>query len=159
MREEKITAIYGIKDIRTDNVIYVGLTTNYKQRKYHHFHTSNNPIDKYMFDNDRLNFDMFIIERIEGDYDLSELKNKEQYYIDYYDTIENGLNKQRSGNITNDREYYQKEYYKEYTKSDKYKEYYQKHKEYQKKWEEEHKEYRKQYYRVLHQKKKLEKQR
>ena len=38
MREEKITAIYGIKDIKTDDVIYIGLTTKNKgiERWYQH---------------------------------------------------------------------------------------------------------------------------
>ena len=163
MKEEKIIAIYGIKDIRTDDVIYVGLTTNYKQRKYHHFRDKLTPIDLYMLDNDRTNFEMFIIERIEGDYDLSELKDKENYYIEYYDTIGNGLNKQQSGNISNDWKEYQKEYQKEYHKSDKWKEYKKEYfREYNK--SEKRKEYyksekRKEYMRQYYQKKKLEKQR
>lgn len=35
--EDKIKCLYYIKDIRTDKIIYIGQTENYKQRKYCHF--------------------------------------------------------------------------------------------------------------------------
>ena len=89
MEENKITAIYAIKDIRENKVIYIGLTTNYIQRKYCHFHNGiQTPIDKHMFNEGRENFDMYIIEKIDEDCDLTDLRNKEQYYIEKYNTIE-----------------------------------------------------------------------
>lgn len=130
---EKIKAIYTIKDKRNDKVIYVGQTKDFKQRKTNHFHSRRNrPISNYMFDNGIENFDMFIIEKLSDNVDKETMKMKEQEYIEKYNTIENGLNKQRSGNIHKDLKQYMKEYrksekyiesMKEYRKSEKYKEY------------------------------------
>ena len=62
--EEKITAIYYIKDLRTDKIIYIGQTINYKKRKAYHFCSIKQPIDKYMFEEGRENFimEMFDID-------------------------------------------------------------------------------------------------
>ena len=159
--EEKIIAIYAIKDNREDKVIYVGLTTDYVHRKRCHFNQKKTPIDNYMFDECRVNFDMYILEKIDEDYDLNELRDKEQFYIDKFNTNETGFNIRRSGNISKDinkynREYNKTEKRKEYNrefsrkryKSEKFKEYqkeYNKeyHKEYQK--SEKFKEYQRQY--------------
>ena len=142
--EEKIKAIYCIKDKRNDKVIYVGQTKDYENRKYHHFHSRRNrPISNYMFDNGIENFDMLIIEKLSDNVDKETMKIKEQEYIEKFNTIENGLNKQISGNKE-----FQKEHRKEYLKiySKKWKEEHEEYlKTYNKKWIEEHEEYIKEY--------------
>lgn len=89
--EEKIAAIYGIKDIRTDDVIYVGSTYNFEQRKKDHLNSSLQIIDNYMKKQGRNNFQIFIIKKIDSEqYDI---KIFEQYYIDKYNTRNDGFNK------------------------------------------------------------------
>lgn len=119
MYKIKIKCIYSIKDLRNDSVIYIGQTVNYNHRKTNHFHTIGTPVDKYMFDEGRENFEMYILQKFDEDISKEEMRNKENYYIEMFDTIENGFNKRRSGNIfCKDNN----EYYKEYQKSDKMRE-------------------------------------
>ena len=167
--EEKITAIYYIKDLRTDKIIYIGQTKDFKERKRNHFSHKEKPIDKYMYEEGRDNFLMEIFNNVDcTNMTKDEILNKEDELILYYETINNGLNKLRSGLITKEdgyekykrtkyykehrehvneyrREYQksekQKEYRREYQKSEKYKEY---RREYQK--SEKYKEYCKKYY-------------
>lgn len=161
MEEEKIKCIYYIKDLRTDKIIYVGQTTDFKERKYQHFCNKKQPIDVFMFENGRENF---LMEKFDIDctnITYEEIKKKEDELILQYDTINNGLNKNRSGFVSEDKEYqrkyqreirkeYHKEYQREYSKTEKYKEYLQteKHKQYLKEYykTEKYKEYYKEYY-------------
>lgn len=130
MEEEKIKCIYYIKDNRTDKIIYIGQTIDFKGRKAHHFKSKKTPIDKHMFEEGRKNFSMLPFDIDVAEYNRDELKNKENELILYYNTIEEGFNCCRSGiyNIDNDYEYrkkYRDEYMKEYRK-----EYYLNHIEY-----------------------------
>ena len=158
--EEKITAIYYIKDLRTDKIIYIGQTINYKKRKRSHFGHKEQPIDKYMYEEGRENFTMELFDIDCTNMAEEERKQKEDELILQYDTINNGYNKRRSGlitktlnynNIKSKRFYHTekcKQYLKEYYKTEKYKEY---KKQYYK--TEKYKEHKKQY----RLKKKLEK--
>ena len=145
---DKIKCLYYIKDLRTDKIIYIGQTINFDGRKQHHFSHKKQPIDMFMFENGRENFSM---EKFDIDYTnitYEEIKKKEDELILQYDTINNGLNKYRSGFVSEDKEYqreykkeYDKEYNKEYRKTEKYKEY---QREYKKEYDKEYnKEYRK----------------
>ena len=144
--EDKIKCLYYIKDIRTDKIIYIGQTIDFKQRKYEHFHRKRRPIQLYMFTEGRENFimEMFNIDCVNMSKD--EMLQKEDELILQYDTINNGLNKNRSGLISKEenydyfkrKKYYQnnKEYFKEYRQAEKWKEY---DKEYNKQYYQKHK--------------------
>ena len=145
--EEKITAIYYIKDLRTDKIIYIGQTINYKKRKADHFCSIKQPIDKYMFEEGKENF---IMEKFDIDctnMTEEERKQREDELILQYDTINNGFNMIRSGLISKNLIQYNKEYrqdpdykrrhkqnqkdlYQTYKGKNYYKEYYKKNKEY-----------------------------
>jgi len=119
MKNEKIHCIYGIKDLRNNKVIYIGQTRNFKQRNHDHFARKKCPIDKYIFEQGRENFEMYILKKLSDDISKEDILKMEDDYIKNYNTIESGLNKRRSGNITKD---YNK-YHREYNKSEKWKEY------------------------------------
>lgn len=115
--QEKIKCLYYIKDKRTDKIIYIGFTTNFSMRKNEHFGRSGEdeqPIDNYMFNEGRENFSMEIFKDIDvKDCNIKELREKEQYLIEYHNTIENGFNKHRSGNIAENFKSYQAQWYME----------------------------------------------
>jgi len=147
MDEEKIKCIYYIKDTRTDKIIYIGQTENYKQRKYCHFGHKKKPVDKYMFEEGRENFIMEMFDIDCSNMSDDERKQKEDELIINYDTINIGFNKNRSGMISKNDNYesfkrkrtyrnnieHYKKYQKQYKNTEKYKEYtkdyYQKHRE------------------------------
>lgn len=101
----KIKCIYTIKDKRNNKIIYIGQTKDFEQRKSHHFSTTLRPIDKFMFEQGRDNFVMFILELLNEDISIEEMRNKEQDYIEKYDTYLNGLNVRNSGNLTKNKEH------------------------------------------------------
>ena len=154
--EEKITAIYYIKDLRTDKIIYIGQTKNFIHRKYDHFGSKDNqPIDLYMYNEGRENF---IMEKFDIDctnMTEEERKQKEDELILQYDTLNNGFNILRSGNITKNMNDYLKDYrntekYKQYNKQYYETEEYKERKaEYRK--TEEYKNYRRQYFKQYYQ--------
>ena len=113
----KICCIYAIKDKRSDKVIYIGQTKDFKQRKYQYFGSTSRPIYKYLYDEGRDNFEMIIIEELSNEILREEMLLREQEYIEKYNTIEDGQNINKSGHIfiDNKREYY-KQYKKEYMK-------------------------------------------
>lgn len=122
----KIKCIYAIKDKRNDKVVYIGQTKDFKQRKQQHFSNKKRNISKYMLENGKDNFDMIIIEEFSENISIDEMRNKEQEYIEKYNTIEDGFNERRSGNKKSQEQFrreYVKEYNREYKKSEKYKEY------------------------------------
>lgn len=127
--------IYKITDLRTDQIIYIGKTIAFNVRKSMHFTQSKYPVDKYMLDEGRDNFEM---TKIQDNVKTNEeaVKIEDQYIVE----LNPKMNKQRSGNISAD----MKEYKNEYYKSEKWKEYM---KEYMKEYEksEKCKEYRRQY--------------
>lgn len=133
---EETKCIYYIKDLRTDKIIYIGQTKDFKQRQYDHFGSKDNqPIDKYMYEEGRENFTMEMFDIDCTNMTFDERKAEEDKLILHYDTINNGFNKQRSGLISKDKNEYSKEYYKhqrEYNKSEK--------------WKKLHREYMREYY-------------
>lgn len=141
--EDKIKCIYGIRDNRDNTFIYVGQTVNFYNRKSNHFNTKEKPIDLYMFEQGRDNFEMIIIEKLNEDISKEEMKNKEQNYLEILNLLfpKKLLNQKRSGNICSN----MKEYYREYRKTDKYKEYRKQYdKEYYK--TDKYREHKRQYY-------------
>lgn len=116
----KICCIYAIKDKRSDKVLYIGQTKNFKNRRKVHFSNTKykRPMDQFMYNEGYDNFEMYVLEELPDDTTLEEMRNKEQFYIDKFDTFNNGLNKRRSGNISAD----WKEYCRELERTDKYKE-------------------------------------
>ena len=128
----KIKCIYAIKDKRNDKVIYIGQTGNFKKRKSEHFSDKRRSVTKYMFEQGRENFEMNILEELNEDISKEEMRNKEQYYIDKFDTHNNGFNIINSGNISLNKQEYRKiiretdkskEWYKNYTQTEKFKNY------------------------------------
>ncbi len=89
--------IYGIKDLRTDQIIYIGQTKQFTERKRHHFKDNTQVVDKYITSEGPENFDMFIIEEI-SDPNIVIL-SRENYYINLYNTIDFGFNKHLSGGL------------------------------------------------------------
>lgn len=118
----KICCIYAIKDKRSDKVLYIGQTKDYKTRKSHHFGKPFRPVDFYTFNEGRDNFEMFILEELIEEMSIEEIRNKEQDYIEKYNTIENGFNKRRSGNYSKGEK--RKQYMNNYYNSEQYKEWY-----------------------------------
>lgn len=147
MDNEKIKCIYYIKDLRTDKIIYIGQTTDFKERKRCHFGRKNKRyyIDYYMFTEGREKFEIDIFTNIDvTDYSDEDIRKKEDELILQYDTINNGFNKIRSGLVKYNKQY-QKEQSKEY-----HKQYYQENKDkfiqYQKERKEHIKQYNHEYY-------------
>jgi len=135
---DKIQTLYYIKDLRDDNIIYVGKTKDFKERKRDHFKDNRSYIDLYMFEQGRDNFEM--LPFTDNDYSIKTdeelLKAEDKKILE----LQPLMNIRRSGLISKDI----KEYNKEYHKTEKYKEY---NKEYQKteKCKEYHREYYKEY--------------
>lgn len=102
---DKIKCIYAIKDKRNDKTIYIGETVNFQGRKQHHLNDKERPIDYYMFEQGRDNFEINVLEELNEDLSKEEMKNKEQHYIDKFDTYNNGFNKRKSGNISKTKDY------------------------------------------------------
>ena len=145
--------IYYIKDKRIDKIIYIGQTKDFKNRKAVHFSLTKQPVDLYMYEQGRDNFEVSVLEDFSDDITKEEMQNKEQYYIDLYDTINTGFNKNRSGNISFDIKEYNRVYLKDYHKSEKYKEYIREYnREYYREYRENNKEqwyeYHKSYYQL-----------
>lgn len=138
---DKIKCLYYIKDLRTDKIIYIGQTSDFNKRKRAHFCHKDQCIDEYMYNESRENFVMKIFTNIDTkDYSNEDLRKKEDELIIYYDTINNGFNKKRSGFISKNKNHVKeymhnynishreehKEYMKEYSKTEKWKEYWKK---------------------------------
>lgn len=102
---KKIKCIYAIKDKRNDKVIYIGETVNFKKRKQDHFSAAITYIDNYMYEQGRDNFEMYVLELLNEDISIEEMRNKEQDYIEKYDTYLNGLNVRNSGNLSKNKEH------------------------------------------------------
>lgn len=95
---DDIKCLYYIKDNRIDKVIYIGQTKNFENRKKKHFAQKDRSIDLYMFNEGRENFSMNIFSDIDcTNMSIEEILKKEDELIVYYDTINSGFNKQRSG--------------------------------------------------------------
>ena len=118
---DKIKCLYYIKDLRNDKIIYIGQTKDFQTRKYSHFGNKKTPIDKYMSEEGRENFEMNIFNNIDcTNMSDDEMLNKENELILQYDTIHFGLNKNRSGLLTYNKnyhkQYYSRNYHREYMK-------------------------------------------
>ena len=132
MYKIKIKCIYAIKDKRNDKVIYIGQTGNFKKRQSEHFSDKRRRVTKYMFDEGRDNFEMFVLEELSDDTSIEEMRNKEQNFIDKFNTHNDGFNIIKSGNISLNKSVYRKiiretdkskEWYKNYTQTEKFKSY------------------------------------
>ena len=124
---DKIKGLYYIKDLRNDNIIYIGKTTDFKRRKYCHFCTHSNyitPIDNYIINEGKENFIMELFTDINyTEMSDKELLEKEDELIILYDTINNGFNKRRSGLIRQDVNYLHNYYQQKKENNEKYIEY------------------------------------
>ncbi|MDW8743176.1 GIY-YIG nuclease family protein [Streptococcus suis] len=93
--------IYGIKNKKTQKVIYVGCTTNLSNRKGTHFYlrkdkAKQQPIQVFINENGGTsNFELVVLESkiIKS---ISELYELEAFYISKFDTYNFGLNARRS---------------------------------------------------------------
>lgn len=140
--DEKIKCLYYIKDLRTDTIIYIGQTKDFKQRKNEHFGHTRKPVQKYIFNEGRENFSMLPFEDIDcTNMSDEEMLYKEDELILYYDTINNGLNRHRSGLISKE------DGYEKYKNSKYYKEHREHIKEYSREYSKEHREHRNEYQR------------
>jgi len=93
--------IYKITNI-SNNKCYIGQSVNIERRWMQHKETMNNPyIDAYnreLYSDMRVfGLDNFLFEILE-ECSLEELNNKEKYWIQYYNSYENGYNSTRGGN-------------------------------------------------------------
>jgi group I intron endonuclease len=90
-----ISGVYKITNIKTGKV-YIGISNDIERRKHDHFeslkhnrHHSSKLQRSYNLSKDK---SIFIFELIEEINDLSQLKIREQYYIDLYDAFNTGYN-------------------------------------------------------------------
>lgn len=95
--------IYKITNI-SNNKCYIGQSVNIERRWMQHKETMNNPyIDAYnreLYNDMRIfGLDNFLFEILE-ECSLEELNDKEKYWIQYYNSYENGYNLTRGGNGT-----------------------------------------------------------
>ena len=114
---DKIQALYYIKDLRDDNIIYVGKTRDFERRKNQHFgNKKKQPIDLYMFEQGRYNFEM--LPFTDDDYSIKtdeELVKAEDKKILELQPL---MNIRRSGLIVNkDPKKYHREYSNQYYKN------------------------------------------
>lgn len=129
MEEEKIKAIYYIKDNRTDKIIYIGQTIDFKQRKHAHNYDKRRAVDNYMINEGKENFTIEPFDIDVSEYSEDEMRNKENELILFYNTIEDGLNCYKSGNYKNNKREYHNETMKEYRNTERYKEWRKKYRE------------------------------
>lgn len=101
---DKIKCIYAIKDKRNDKVIYIGQTKDFNKRVKSHKYENRCKIDKYITEQGRDYFEMYIVEKLLENLSKEEILNKEQFYINLYDTHKNGFNVFNSGNSVKNRE-------------------------------------------------------
>lgn len=87
--------------------MYIGGSTNLKRRKIDHFKPyrinkfKHLPIYKAMLKHGRENFEFEVIERTTE----KDLKAREEYYINKYNTVESGYNVIRTAHAMSDEEY------------------------------------------------------
>lgn len=93
--------IYGIKNKKTQKIIYVGCTTNLSNRKRAHFYlrkdkAKQQPIQIFINENGGAsNFELVVLES-KTVKSISELYELEAFYISKFDTYDLGLNARRS---------------------------------------------------------------
>ena len=93
--------LYRRKD--NNKVVYIGITCNVKQRRKQHEKTEpfNNLRNEYNYPLSRAfrkyGVDAFSFEIIEEIEDRDKANIREDYWINYYDTIKNGYNQMRGG--------------------------------------------------------------
>ena len=95
--------IYKYVKKDTQQVVYVGQTTNEAYRRYRHevYDWQKPSIKEYNYPLSRAfrkyGVDSFDYQQIEV-VDIEDLTNREGYWIDYYNTVENGYNQHNDGN-------------------------------------------------------------
>ncbi|WP_169331542.1 GIY-YIG nuclease family protein [Orenia marismortui] len=80
--------IYGIKDKRTDEIKYIGQTSNLTNRKYKHLHEHNRPVTQEIYRTGVDNIEFVELDVVGFD----EVAEAEKRYIKKYDTKKNGWN-------------------------------------------------------------------
>lgn len=88
--------IYGIYSNIQNKYIYIGQTNNFSRRKDEHYFTGHLDIDK-LIQNNPTQYFMLLLEDNISDNDIN---SREKFWIDYYDTYNNGLNKTIGGKGT-----------------------------------------------------------
>lgn len=93
---EKINGIYKISNIKT-NLVYIGSSNNLQRRLHRHFYELSHNIHKnYKIQNDFNSFglDSFYVEILITfeNITIQELRNQERYYIEKYNSLQNGYN-------------------------------------------------------------------
>ena len=97
--------MYGIIYKVTNNVnqkVYIGqTTTSLEERKYHHIYRAENELDithtHFINAIRKYGINAFIWEEIDSANTREELDEKEIYWIQYYNSVENGYNIQAGG--------------------------------------------------------------
>lgn len=93
---EKINGIYKINNIKT-NLVYIGSSNNLKKRLHRHFYELSHNIHKnYKIQNDFNSFglDSFDVKILitYKNISIQKLREQEQYYIEKYNSLQNGYN-------------------------------------------------------------------
>lgn len=88
--------IYGIYDNNQNKYIYIGQTNSFSRRKEEHYFTGHLSIDKLIQNNPN----QYIMLLLEDNISDTNINNREKFWIDYYDTYNNGLNKTIGGKGT-----------------------------------------------------------
>lgn len=92
-RDDIIGYIYVIKNKINDKV-YIGQSIHPVKRFQEHLRIDRtNKLGKALYDLGKENFYLEILEKV---YDKSEMNDKERYYINLYDSLENGYNEKDS---------------------------------------------------------------
>lgn len=95
---EKICGIYKITNIQ-NNKYYIGQSVNIINRWYTHYLKPISDFDKLLRKLGIDNFNFEIIERCP----INKLNEREKYWIEYYDSFNNGYNQTKGGDYN--REY------------------------------------------------------
>jgi len=80
--------IYGIKDKRTDEIKYIGQTSNLTNRKYKHLHEMDRYVTQQIYKTGVENIEFVELDVVNFD----EVAEAEKRYIKKYDTKNNGWN-------------------------------------------------------------------
>lgn len=88
--------IYGIYNNVQNKYIYIGQTNSFSRRKDEHYFTGHLDIDKLIQSNPTQYFMLLLEDNISD----TNINNREKFWIDYYDTYNNGLNKTIGGKGT-----------------------------------------------------------
>ena len=92
--------IYAWFNIKDKNKPYIGKTNNLERRTYQHWYSAKNNKEQNIFTKalqKYSNKEDWIIKVLEKDIPLEKIKEREDYWIDFYNAIQNGYNSKKSG--------------------------------------------------------------